>query len=139
MVSVYIDSSTNNVDKAIGAYSLSTDPNCVHFFELNSFKSTSAEFETLERMLKEVLLIHKIYEIYTDCQSIHNMINNKYSKTRSKYPDLVNIIELNNIIINKIKGHQSHKLDNNIHRNNFKIVDRKCRKKLRETIKNVST
>jgi ribonuclease HI len=122
------------------------------YHEYASHKSTWSEIKTAIDALYSIIDksgVHKKCEIYTDCQSLYDLINERRVKLEKNnfmtssgkihtnadlYRELFAISEKFAIQVFKIKGHSpaAHRLT--VHEKIFTILDKSCRKKLRCSI-----
>jgi ribonuclease HI len=120
--------------------------------EYPSHKSTWSEIKTAIDALYSIIDksgVHKKCEIYTDCQSLYDLINERRVKLEKNnfmtssgkihtnadlYRELFAISVKFAIQVFKIKGHSpaAHRLT--VHEKIFTILDKSCRKKLRCSI-----
>jgi ribonuclease HI len=123
--------------------------NDINYLSYSCGKSTWCEIKTLIEALQEILIINpltKTISVYTDCQTIVDLIGSRRIKLEKKkflnskgvllanadlYHELYTITDTLNLTVIKIKGHSPASQQINISHRIFSCIDKLARKKLK--------
>lgn len=128
----------------------------IHFFEFDTNKSTYAEIQTflkaIDTLKKDSSKKGIAIKVFSDCENLgkllgprkEKLIKNDFKKKSGAplphgllYKHLYQMIEGLDLEFIKIKGHASFKKRETLEEKLFAIVDKRCRERLRELVKNL--
>lgn len=113
--------------------------------EFDNVSSTIAELKTIEHILNQIELKYDTFSeclnitMYTDCENFVKLINKRQYDKKLKnhtnydwYQKIIRSVNKFKINIVWVKGHSKQENKHEIYQKNFSIVDKYCRRTLRD-------